>query len=73
MTYKFYDTCSLLLAVNHLWDDENVVPVISSITLEEIEDIKTSSHKDPDVKFSARKIIHELENHMDNYTFTHFS
>ena len=67
MTYKFYDTCSLLLAVNHLWDDENVVPVISSVTLEEIEDIKTSSHKDPDVKFSARKIIHELENHMNDY------
>ena len=38
MTYKFYDTCSLLLKVDNLWED-NVIVVLSSITLEELENI----------------------------------
>ena len=33
MTYKFYDTCSLLLKANNLFDEENVKIVISSITI----------------------------------------
>ena len=66
MTYKFYDTCSLLLAANHLWEKDSI-PVISSIVLTELEEIKTASNKDADVKFAARKIIHELENNPDSY------
>lgn len=66
MTYKFYDTCSLLLAVNHLWEDDSI-PIISSIVLTELEEIKTASNKDADVKFAARKITHELEKNPTAY------
>ncbi|MGN1342284.1 MAG: PIN domain-containing protein [Bacilli bacterium] len=66
MIYKFYDTCSLLLNVNHLWDDPSRI-VISSITLEEIENIKTSANKDIDTKFAARKLINELDKHFGEY------
>ena len=62
MIYKFYDTCSLLLKANHLWDEDCEI-VLSSITLEELEHIKTSANKDPDVKFAARKLIKELDEH----------
>ena len=64
MIYKFYDTCSLLLKVNNLWD-ENEQIVISSITLEELEKIKSSANKDVDVKFAARRLINELDNCID--------
>lgn len=66
MKYKFYDTCSLLMKANHLWDDDSKM-VISSITLEELEHIKTSANKDPDVKFAARKVVHELDEHYNSY------
>ena len=66
MKYKFYDTCSLLLKANHLWDEDCTI-VISSITLEELEHIKTAANKDPDVKFAARKVVHELDTHYGNY------
>ena len=50
---KFYDTCSLLLAGESLFDKEEQF-VISSITFKELEHIKTASNKDTDVKYSAR-------------------
>ena len=68
MIYKFYDTCSLLLKVDNLWED-NVIIVLSSITLEELENIKTSVNKDPDVKFAARKIAHELDEHFQDDSY----
>ena len=67
MKYKFYDTCSLLLKANHLWDENDETLVISTITLEELEHIKTASNKDPDVKFAARKVAHELDEHYGEY------
>ena len=66
MKYKFYDTCSLILKANHLWD-EDAVAVISTITLEELEHIKTAANKDPDVKFAARKVVYELDEHYGDY------
>ena len=68
MKFKFYDTCSLLLKADNLWDEDYKL-VVSSITLEELENIKTSIHKDPDVKFAARKIIHELDENIDKYYY----
>ena len=68
MVYKFYDTCSLLLKVDNLWED-NVIMLLSSITLEELEHIKTSVNKDPDVKYAARKIAHELDEHFHDDVF----
>lgn len=64
--YKFYDTCSLLLKADNLFDeDENIV--ISSITLEELENIKTSSTRDADIKYSARRLLHMLDEHHGSY------
>ena len=65
--YKFYDTCSLLMVVDTLFQDEGSIPVISSITLNELENIKTASNKDPDVKYAARKLLHKLNESPDNY------
>ena len=43
--YLFYDTSSLLLNVNHLFDNPNDKVVISSVTFQELEEIKTSTKK----------------------------
>ena len=61
--YKFYDTSSLLLL-----SDEELREhfVISSITLSELENIKTSRNKDYEVKVRARHIAHMLFE-LDNY------
>jgi predicted ribonuclease YlaK len=67
MIYKFYDTCSLLLKANHLFDEEDVKIVISSITLQELEEIKTSRNKDDEIKFSARQVLRSLTQHKGDY------
>lgn len=67
MTYKFFDTCSLLLKAGHLFEDQSYKIIISSITLQEIENIKTSRNKDAEVKYSARKVLLELEEHPNDY------
>lgn len=65
--YLFYDTSSLLLNVNHLFDNPNDKVVISSVTLQELEEIKTSTKKTEDVKQSARLLLKLLENNTDKY------
>lgn len=69
---KFYDTSSLLLKADTLFED-NEYFAISSITLEELEHIKTSANKDADVKYSARKLINSLNNHMGEYDVVFFN
>lgn len=64
--YRFYDTSSLLLRANNLFDTEEKI-AISSITLEELENIKTSATKDADVKYAARKLVHMLNEHTGEY------
>lgn len=71
-TYKFYDTCSLLKNADHMFQEENVTVVISSITLEEIEGIKTALNKDADVKYSARKALRTLEEYYGEYEIVMF-
>ena len=63
---KFYDTSSLLLKADTLFQD-NERFTISSITLEELENIKTSSNKDAEVKFNARKVLRALDENIGNY------
>ena len=63
MKYKCYDTCSLLEQAGHLFDSDDFTLVISSITLEELENIKTSGNKDPDVKYAARKVLTDMDEH----------
>ena len=67
MVYKFYDTSSLLLNINHLFDEDNVQVVISSISFQELEDIKTASNKDAEIKYSARKLLNILNNNPEAY------
>lgn len=67
MTYKFYDTCSLLLKTNHLFDEEDVKVVMSSISLQELEDIKTANNKDAEIKYSARKLLNILNENPKAY------
>ena len=63
MKYKCYDTCSLLEQAGHLFDSDEFTLGISSITLEELENIKTSGNKDPDVKYAARKVLTDMDEH----------
>lgn len=55
--YKFFDTSSLLLLDNFTKED-NII--ISSITLQELENIKTSVHKDGELKYKVRKLLHKI-------------
>ena len=63
MTY-FYDTNVLLC--NSLQSLDKYF-YLSSITIEELENIKTSSHQDDDIKYKARKAIRWLSQHEDQY------
>ena len=66
MNIKFYDTSSLLLKADSIFDNEEFF-LISSITLHELEYIKNASNKDPDVKYAARHLLNELDTHSNNY------
>ena len=66
MTYNFYDTSSLLLKLSTLFEDGQRF-AISSITLNELEGIKTSTHKDAELKYSARRLLHILDEHRGEY------
>ena len=50
---NFYDTSALLEKLPCLFEDDEYF-TISSITLEELENIKNSTNKDIDIKYSAR-------------------
>lgn len=65
--YKFYDTCSLLIKADALFDNEDSTIVISSISLEELENIKTSGSKDEDTKMRARHLLRTLDENPDKY------
>lgn len=66
---KFYDTCSLLKADESIFEEKFA---ISSITLEELESIKTSIHKDQETKYQARKLLALLDKHMWEYDIVIF-
>ena len=62
MKFKCYDTCSLLEQAGYLFssNDESTL-VITSITFDELEHIKTAYNKDANVKNSARRILRDLD------------
>ena len=63
---KFYDTCSILAEI----DNENLFVerfYVSSVTLHELENIKTSKTKTEDVRYKARKLSHILDEHYNDY------
>lgn len=61
---KFYDTSALLEGLEDVFKEEFV---ISSITLKELENIKTSAHKDAHQKYQVRKLLQLLINNQDKY------
>ena len=60
----FYDTCALL---NKLHGAFNERFEVSTITFRELENIKTSANKDPEIKFRARRLLHLLDEHEGEY------
>lgn len=64
---KFYDTCSLLQMQKEIFNLEEKF-YISTITLSELENIKTSALKDEEIKWQARQVLHLLEKYKDKYT-----
>jgi hypothetical protein len=54
---RFYDTCSLLIAGESLFEKEEKF-LVSSISFNELEHIKTAANKDQEVKYSARLLLH---------------
>ena len=65
MEYKlFLDTNALLNLQKEAFKESFV---ISQKTLEEIENIKTSLHKDGEVKYKARQVSHLLAEHFREY------
>lgn len=65
MNCYFYDTCALLEAPN-IFNEEDLI-FISSITISELEGIKSSGTKDEEVKYKARKVLKQLEDNQDKY------
>lgn len=61
---KFYDTCALLTNPENIFEKEEKF-LISSITLKELEHIKTAANKDADIKYSARLVQKLLEQYPD--------
>ena len=63
---KFYDTCSILSEI----DNDDLFAerfYISSTSLHELENIKTSKNKTEDVRYKARKLSHLLDEHYNDY------
>lgn len=60
----FYDTNAILDLQDKAFENYFY---ISSVTLEELEHIKTSKNKDDEVKYLARKALHLLDERMDSY------
>lgn len=68
---KFFDTCAILELQGKL--SQEVEPfIISNITLKELESIKTSSHKDGEIKWAARQVLKFLSENEDKYEIAIF-
>ena len=71
---KFFDTSSLLLLADSLFEepiDYNVY--ITSITLSELEHIKTALNKDQSIKYTARQLLHKLDKNSDKWNFISYN
>lgn len=66
MMKKFFDTSALLDLSNTLFDLAEKF-VIAQTTLKELESIKESAHKDEEIKYRARHVLHFLYNNQEQY------
>ena len=62
--FRFYDTSSLLLMADNFSDDQYYI--ISSISLNELEGIKSSNTIDEDIKYAARRVLSYIDNSNGN-------
>lgn len=62
----FYDTCSLLNSCDKIFKSKERF-YISGISLQELENIKTSAHKDAETKYKARHLTRLLAENEDQY------
>ena len=67
---KFYDTCSLLELQEEVFNDSKFY--ISSITLSELEQIKTSGTRDEETKWKARQVLNYLRQYKQSYVIIIF-
>lgn len=66
---KIFDTSSLLLISDKLFEEDTDYNIlISSITLSELEYIKTATNKDQNIKYAARQLLHKLDANKDKWT-----
>lgn len=65
MTIKFYDTSAILAKEKFYPEEEKYA--LSVITLQELENIKTSNSADEDVKYRARRFLRYLDEHSDDF------
>ena len=65
MKYLFHDTCSVMDCTDESFNEEGVTIVISNITWNELEHIKTSKNKDEDTKYRARRATRLLDQYSD--------
>lgn len=63
---QFLDTNVLLDELQNVFKTEEKI-CISNLTLKELEGIKTSYSKDPDIKFKARQVLKLLADNKDKY------
>ena len=61
---KFFDTNAILDLQDKMFENNFC---ISSISLQEMENIKTSGRKDEETKYKARKALHLLDENKDKY------
>ena len=61
---RFFDTNTILDLQDKMFEDDFC---ISSISLQEMENIKTSGRKDEETKYKARKALHLLDENKDKY------
>jgi predicted ribonuclease YlaK len=61
---KFYDTNALLELQEEVLQEHFA---ISSVTLEELEGIKTNKNKTEEIRYKARKVVHILDENRDKY------
>ena len=67
---KFYDTCALLELQEEAFNDSKFY--ISSITLSELVQIKTSGTRDEETKWKARQVLNYLRKYKQSYEIVIF-
>lgn len=65
--FKFYDTSSLLILRDELFNEPYNRFAISSITLKELESIKVSHDKDSEIKYAARRLLSILNENFSRF------